>query len=280
MPRLGYALSSEEHGPNDLVDNAVRAEEGGFDFAKVSDHFHPWIAKQGHSPFVWSTLGGIARETDSLEVGTGVTCPLIRTHPAIVAQAAATARAMFEGRFSLGVGTGEHLNEHVLGDRWPAHHVRLEMLAEAIEVIRSLWIGEMGSHYGEHYTVENAQLFTLPEESPPIHVAASGTESAELAGRLGDGLISTAPNSDLVDQYRSAGESGNGPTFGQMTVCYAETEEEGRKTAFEWWPNAGLPGQLGQELPTTTHFEQAIQTLDEQEATEHIVCGPPFSLLK
>lgn len=273
MPRLGYALSSEEHGPNDLVEYASRAEEVGFDFAMISDHFHPWIGKQGNSPFVWSTLGGIARETDTLQVGTGVTCPTIRTHPAIIAHAAATTADMFDGRFELGVGTGENLNEHVHGDRWPEHDVRLEMLVEAVAVIRELWTGENVSHHGEHYTVENAKLYTLPEESPPINVAAGGPETAEVAGRIGDGLVATAPKSEIVDRFRSAGEGGNGSTYGQLTICYAETEEEGKEIAHEWWPNTGLPGELGQELPTPTHFEQAVQTLDREEATEHVVCG-------
>jgi G6PDH family F420-dependent oxidoreductase len=273
MPRLGYALSSEEHGPDDLVEYASRAEAVGFDFAMLSDHFHPWISKQGHSPFVWSTLGGIARETDTLQVGTGVTCPTIRTHPAIIAQAAATTADMFDGRFELGVGTGENLNEHVHGDRWPEHDVRLEMLVEAVAVIRELWTGENVSHHGEHYTVENAKLFTLPEESPSINVAAGGPETAEVAGRIGDGLVGTSPESEVVDRFRSAGEAGDGPTYGQLTICYAETEAEAKEIAHEWWPNSGLPGELGQELPTPKHFEQAVQTLDEDEATENVVCG-------
>ena len=273
MAKIGYALSSEEHGPNDLVDNAARAEEVGFDFAMISDHYHPWIGKQGNSPFVWSTLGAIARETDTLQVGTGVTCPTIRIHPAIIAQAAATTADMFDGRFSLGVGTGENLNEHVTGDRWPSHDVRLEMLIEAVEVIRELWTGEVADHHGKHYTVENAKLFTLPEESPPIDIAAGGPETADVAGNIGDGLISTAPKSELVDRYRSAGEGGNGPTYGQLTICYAETEEEGKKIAHEWWPNSGLSGELGQELPTVAHFEQAVGMVDQEEATKHVVCG-------
>lgn len=273
MPKIGYALSSEEHGPADLVDYATRAEEVGFDFARISDHFHPWIGKQGNAPFVWSTLGAIARETDDLRVGTGVTCPTIRIHPVIIAQAAATVADMFDGRFDLGVGTGENLNEHVEGDHWPEHERRLEMLVEAVAVIRELWTGENVSHYGEHYTVENAKLYTLPEESPPINVAAGGPETADAAGRIGDGLISTAPKSELVDHFRSSGEAGNGPTYGQLTVCYAETEEEGKKIAHEWWPNAGLPGELGQELPTPKHFEQAVKPLSREEATKHIVCG-------
>lgn len=273
MPELGYALSSEEHGPNQLAANAARAEDVGFEFALVSDHYHPWVEQQGEAPFVWTTLGGIARETDDLRVGTGVTCPTMRIHPAIIAQAAATTGAMFDGRFFLGVGTGERLNEHVLGDRWPPHHVRLEMLEEALAVMRELWTGEMHSHDGEHYTVENAQLFTLPEEPPDVAVAASGTEMASAAGRLGDALVSTAPSEDVVESFADA-DGADAPRYGQATVCWAETADEARETVREWWPNSALPGELGQELATPTHFEQATELVSEDDAVEHIPCGP------
>ena len=275
MPDLGYALSSEEHGPNDLVDHAARAEEVGFEFAFVSDHFHPWVTKQGESPFVWSTLGGIARETEELRVGTGVTCPLIRIHPAIVAQASATAGAMFEGRFFLGVGTGENLNEHVLGDRWPPYAVRQGMLAEAVDVIRELWTGEEVNHHGEHYTVEDARLFTHPEEPPDLAVAAAGPDSATLAGKLGDALVSVAPAEKVVETFEEErGGDGDAPKYGQATVCYADSAEEARETVHEWWPNGGLPGKLGQQLPTPEQFEQATQLVTEEKATEHVPCGP------
>ena len=198
---LGYAISSEEHRPLDLVRNAVRAEEAGFGFALVSDHFHPWIDRQGESPFVWSVLGGIAASTERLVVGTGVTCPILRIHPAIVAQAAATAAAMLPGRFFLGVGTGENLNEHVLGQRWPATYIRREMLEEAVAVMRLLWNGRLESHRGRHFTVENARIYTLPEEPIDVLVAAGGVEAAELAGRIGDGLIGTAPDEAIIDAF-------------------------------------------------------------------------------
>jgi len=171
-PEIGYALSSEEHGPADLVRYAALAEERGFSYALISDHFHPWIDHQGQSAFVWAVIGAIAQATERLRLGTGVTCPTIRTHPAIIAQASATAAAMMPGRFFLGVGTGENLNEHILGDRWPEGSVRVEMLAEAIEVIRLLWQGGYQSHHGRYYTVEEARLYTLPNEPPDIMVAA------------------------------------------------------------------------------------------------------------
>jgi len=273
MTRLGISLSAEQHGPTALVDMAGRAEDAGFDFAMVSDHFHPWLEEQDESAFVWTVLGGIARETDALEVGTGVTCPTIRIHPVNVAQAAATTAAAMDGRFFLGVGTGENLNEHVTGERWPAHHVRLDMLEEAIEVIRDLWAGEMCSHYGDHYTVENARLFTLPEEPPSIHVAAGGPTTAETAGRIADGLVATQPESSIVEDFRSGGDDDR-PRYGQLTACYAETEDEAREILHENWRNGALPGELGQELATPKHFDQATQLVEPDVLAEQVAIGP------
>jgi G6PDH family F420-dependent oxidoreductase len=270
---LGYALSSEEHRPLDLVDNAVRAEEAGFGFALISDHFHPWIDRQGQSPFVWSVLGAIAAETERLVVGTGVTCPILRLHPAIVAQAAATAAARLPGRFFLGVGTGEKLNEHVLGQRWPATHVRRDMLEEAIAVIRLLWEGRLESHRGRHFTVENARIYTLPDEPIDVLVAAGGVEAAELAGRVGDGLIGTAPDEAIIAAFEGAGGTGK-PRYAQATVCWAESEKEARRTAHAWWPNAALRGPLGQELPLPSHFEEATAMVTEDDVAQVVVCGP------
>jgi coenzyme F420-dependent glucose-6-phosphate dehydrogenase len=273
VPSIGYALSSEEHPPLDLVRHSAAAEEAGFSYALVSDHFHPWVDRQGQSPFVWSVIGGIAAATEGLRIGTGVTCPTIRIHPAIVAQAAATSAAMLPGRFFLGLGTGENLNEHVLGDRWPEGEVRLEMLEEAIEVIRLLWQGGYQSHHGRHYTLEEARIYTRPDEPPPIYVAASKPNAAELAGRVGDGLISTTPDTELVEQFESAGGEGK-PKLGQVTVCYAESEGDARRRAHEWWPNAAITGDLSQELPLPRHFEDAAEMVNEDDVAEKIVCGP------
>ena len=269
---VGYSLSSEEHAPGDLVRHARGAEEAGFGFALISDHFHPWVDRQGQSPFVWSVIGAIAVSTRTLRLGTGVTCPTIRIHPAIVAQAAATAACLMPGRFFLGVGAGENLNEHILGDRWPSADERREMLAESIEVMRGLWDGDLYSFEGHHYTVDRARLYTVPPEEMTIAVAAGGTEAAELAGRVGDALISTAPERELVDAYVKAG--GRGPRYGQLTVCWATTEREARRTALEWWPNAGLPGPLSQELPLPSHFEEAATIVTEDDVAESVVCGP------
>jgi G6PDH family F420-dependent oxidoreductase len=269
---LGYALSSEEHGPIDLVQNARRAEEVGFGFALISDHYHPWVDAQGESPFVWSVIGGIARATERLRLGTGVTCPTIRIHPAIVAHAAATCAAMMPGRFFLGVGTGENLNEHVTGAKWPAPDERLELLEEAIEIMRLLWQGGYQTHRGKHYTVENARLYTLPEEPPEIAVAAAQPQAARLAGEHGDALISVAPDEEVVGEFEDAGGKGK-PRYGQLHVCVAESEEEAKRTARAIWPNAGLEGPLSQELALPEHFEAAAEMVDEEDVAEQVICG-------
>jgi G6PDH family F420-dependent oxidoreductase len=273
MPHIGYALSSEEHLPNDLVHFAAEAEKAGFGYALISDHYHPWVDAQGQSPFVWSVIGGIAQATRRIRLGTGVTCPTMRIHPAVVAHAAATSAAMMPGRFFLGVGTGENLNEHILGDHWPAPDERLEMLEEAVEVIRLLWKGGYQTHRGKHYTVENARLYTLPDEPPEIYVAASQPLAAELAGRIGDALVTVAPDREIAERFDSSGGAGK-PKLGQLTVCWAATEEEARRTAYEIWPNGGLQGALSQELPLPEHFEQAAKTVTEDDVAESVVCGP------
>jgi len=272
MVELGYALSSEEHPPQKLIENARQAEKVGFTFALISDHFHPWIDKQGQSPFVWSLLGGIAQATQQLRIGTGVTCPLIRIHPAIIAQAAATVASLMPGRFFLGVGAGENLNEHITGEKWPPYDTRAAMLEEAVEIIRLLWEGGSQSFDGLYYTVENAQIYTLPDELPPLMVAASGKKAAELSGRIGDGLITTAPEKEVVESFKNAA-GGKRPMYGNVSVCWAADEASARKTAFEWWPNAGIGGELSQELPTPAHFEQAAKTVREEDVAESVICG-------
>jgi len=273
MVKLGYASSSEEHSPKELVEQLVQAEDTGFSFALISDHFHPWISAQGHSPFVWAVLGGAATATKKLEIGTGVTCPIIRIHPTILAQATATVAAMMEGRFFFGVGTGENLNEHIQGDRWVPHDLRIEMFEEAITVIRELWKGEVTNHWGKYYTVEDARLYTLPEQLPPIMLAASGEKAAQLAGQIGDGLISTAPEAKIVDAFRKAG-GGDKPRYAQITVCWANTREKAIDTVYKIWPNSGLEGDLNTELRTVVHFEQVTAMVKKEELAEKVVCGP------
>jgi G6PDH family F420-dependent oxidoreductase len=272
MTEFGYTLSSEEQGPTALVENACRAEGLGFAFASISDHYHPWVTAQGHSPFVWSVLGAIAARTEEISIGVGVTCPIVRIHPAILAQATATTSLLFGDRFFWGVGTGEALNEHVLGDRWPRPEIRRAMLEEAVAVVRELWTGQTVDHVGTYYEVENARLFDAPTADIPIIVSGFGPEAAELAGRIGDGYWGTSPDAELLTAFERAG--GTGPRYAQLTICWADDVETAKKTAREIWPNAGVSGQLSQDLPTWTHFEQAAEPLTEEQITGSLPCGP------
>jgi G6PDH family F420-dependent oxidoreductase len=270
MTELGFALSSEDHPPNELVRQAALAERAGFSFCMISDHYHPWNDAQGHSPFVWSTLGAIAQATETIRVGTGVTCPLIRQHPGLVAQAAATVAAMMPRRFFLGVGTGENLNEHVFGARWPLPDERLEMLEEAVAVMRLLWLGGEQTHRGRFYTVDHARVYTLPEEPVEVYVAASKPNAAALAKKIGDGFISTAPDADLVKTF-----DGNGkPRIGMMHCAYDENEKKGLERATKEWPNLALEGPLGQDLATPSDFEEAAAMIDESDVAESTPHGP------
>jgi coenzyme F420-dependent glucose-6-phosphate dehydrogenase len=270
--KIGYALSSEEHAPAALVRHARLAEEAGFGYALISDHFHPWTDRQGNASFVWSVLGGIAQDTERITIGTGVTCPTIRTHPAIIAHAAATVACLMPGRFVLGVGTGENLNEHVLGNRWPSLEIRQEMLEEAVEVIRLLWSGGLQSHRGAYFEVENARIYNLPPQPPPIYVAAGGPDSARLASRIGDGLISTAPDPDIVQAFDR--RAGGRPRLGQLTVCWGASMAEARRTARDVWPTSAIQGAASQELPLPSHFEDLTKDVTEEEIAAQIVCGP------
>src|SRR6195952_80121 len=225
--QIGCFLSCEEFGPRDLVELAKRAEQAGFHALWISDHYHPWNDEQGHSGFVWSIIGALAQAT-SLPVTTGVTCPTIRIHPAVIAQAAATSGVLHEGRFNLGVGSGEALNEHILGDHWPEADIRLEMLREAVEVMRTLWQGGQQSHRGRHYTVENARIYDLPGEPPPVLVSGFGPKATRLAAEIGDGFVTTSPDKDAIGQYRSGG--GTGPVHAGTKVCFMDSEDEARET--------------------------------------------------
>ena len=275
---FGYTLSSEEWAPRQLVEAARRAEAAGFDFCSISDHYHPWIDAQGHSPFVWSVLGAVAEATSEIEVGVGVTCPIVRNHPAVIAQAAATTSLLFDGRFVFGVGSGEALNETILGHRWPPAPVRLRMLEEAMEVMRALWTGDEVDHHGEFYRVENARLYDPPEGGDlTTVVSAFGTKAAEVAADIGDGLWNTSPDDEVVTTYREAG--GEGPVYGQMTVCYGDDEAACRKLVAEQWPNAGFAGELAQELRTPAHFGQVADSLTEDQAVGPMPCGPDLDAI-
>lgn len=269
---FGYTLSSEEHGPAMLVDNAVRAEEHGFSFVSLSDHYHPWISEQGHSPFAWAVLGAIAARTTTIDVGVGVTCPIMRIHPAVVAHAAATTSLLLDGRFFLGLGTGEALNEHITGERWPPPDVRREMLGEAVEVLRRLWTGETIDHHGTHFTVENARLFDPPGERIPVIVSGFGDAAIELAAQIGDGYWGHSPERHAIRHFVESG--GSGPRYAQVDVCWADDAASAHATVHRVWPTGGLSGQLSQDLPTWTHFEAAVTTVRQEDATATVPCGP------
>jgi G6PDH family F420-dependent oxidoreductase len=271
--QLGYWLSSEEHPPRDLVRMAAEAEQAGFGEAMISDHFHPWTPTQGEAGFVWATLGGIAHATSTLRVATGVSAPIIRVHPVVVAHAASTVASMMPGRFALGLGTGERLNEQVTGTRWPRTGERREMLSEAIDVIRRLLDGEEVTHSGPHFRVEHAQLFTRPPVPPPILVAAGGRRSAELAGRKGDGLIATQPDPVIVQQFEQAGGTGK-PKVGQVHLCWADTEDDAVETALKWWPNSALPGAAKSELARPADLAALGDLVGADDIRKKVVCGP------
>ncbi|MGA6168302.1 TIGR03557 family F420-dependent LLM class oxidoreductase [Amycolatopsis magusensis] len=272
MVSIGYFLSCEEFGPRELVEQAQRAEAAGFERLWISDHFHPWLDEQGQSPFVWSVIGALSQVT-SLPITTAVTCPLVRLHPAVVAQAAATAAVQCRGGFTLGVGTGEALNEHVTGEPWPTPPVRLEMLEEAIEVIRELHTGKLTSHRGKHYTVENARIYTRPEEPVPIYVSAFGPAATKLAARVGDGFCTVAPDADAVALYRREG-GGDRPVQGGMKVCWAPSEEDGVRTAHRLWRNELLPGKLPSTLPNPDDFTDAAELVTADMVRGQFACGP------
>ncbi|MDX6452691.1 MAG: hypothetical protein QOH16_2740 [Gaiellaceae bacterium] len=268
---IGYWLASEEHAPKALVENAKLAEGAGFSHVLISDHIHPWVDAQGHSPFVWGVIGAIAEATERIQVGTAVTCPLIRTHPAIVAHAAATAQSLLDGRFFLGVGTGENLNEHVLGDKWPRADVRLEMLDEAIDVIRALLGGEYETFRGKHYTVEQAKLYDAPKEPPPIIVAAKAEHAAKLAAAKGDGTMNTKPDADVVKLFKEAG--GTGPIYGKVAGAFVPSEDEARKLAKERQPNSAMGGDLSTELALPRDFEAVAELVREEDLEGSLVFG-------
>jgi G6PDH family F420-dependent oxidoreductase len=263
----------EQRGPRELVSDARGAEVAGFDFAVISDHYHPWLETQGSSPFAWSVLGALAEVTHRMGLMTMVTCPTMRYHPAVVAQMAATVAVMSDGRFQLGVGSGENLNEHVVGMPWPPGNVRHEMLAEAIDIIRQLSEGGFQRYTGSHYDVYDARLYTLPERPVRVHVAAGGPVGARQAGELGDGLIATEPLPDLVREFRAAGGEGK-PCYGQVAVCYGESEDEALRTAHSLWRFA-VPGwKVQAELPNPPNFEAATATVRPEDVAELVPCGP------
>ncbi len=268
---FGYKLASEAFGPAELVRQAVAAEAAGFDFVEISDHYHPWLDVQGHSPFAWSVLGAIAARTETVGLATGVTCPTIRYHPAIIAQAAATVALLSDGRFSLGVGSGERLNEHVVGHEYPSVRHRHVMFREALDIIRLLWSGGYHSYDGEYLQLDEARVFDLPEVLPDIIVAAGGPDAARLAAEYGDGLFTTEPSPDLVETYRGAG--GTGPRYAEMSVAWAPNADDAADAALRTnrWGVTGW--KVMSELPNPVNFDAATGTVRREDILENFVCG-------
>ncbi|MGA4845296.1 LLM class F420-dependent oxidoreductase [Streptomyces sp. G5(2025)] len=272
MVQIGYTMMTEQAGPRALVDDVVAAEQAGFDFSVTSDHYFPWLESQGHSPYAWSVLGAAAQATSRIPLMTYVTCPTVRYHPAVVAQKAATMQLLSEGRFRLGLGSGENLNEHVVGAGWPSPQTRLEMLEEAIEIIRALFSGDNVNHQGTHFDVANARLWDLPDELPPIGVAVSGKRSCTLAGRLADLVIATEPKAELLDSFDRHGGSGK-PRVGQLPVCYDPDKDAAVARAHDQfrWSMGGWP--VNSELPGPSGFAGATQFVTERDIAEQIPCG-------
>jgi G6PDH family F420-dependent oxidoreductase len=274
--KIGYLLSSEEFGPRQLIEQARAAERADFQDLCISDHYHPWNDQQGQSPFVWTVIGALAEAAPSMRVTTAVTCPTVRIHPAVIAQAAASAAVLLDGRFSLGVGSGEALNEHILGHPWPPAPVRLEMLEEAIGLVRELWTGRVVTSRGRHYQVDHARIYTRPETPPPILVSGLGKRSIELAARVGDGYFLITPDRECVEAFRLRGGDGK-PVYALMKVCYGADEAAARRTAHRLWPIDRLPGELAAVLPTPEHLEQASSMVTEDMVAQAVPCGPDLS---
>lgn len=270
--KLGFKLIAEAYGPTEIVEQAVRAEEAGFDFVEVSDHFHPWVSEHEHSGFAFSMLAAIAARTSAIGLATGVTCPFIRYHPAIVAQAAATTAILSGGRFTLGVGAGERLNEHVVGAGWPAVTRRHEMLREALEIIRVLWSGGYHSYDGKHLRLEDARIFDLPDDLPEIAVAAGGTQAARVAGELGDALFVTEPREDLIAAYEAAG--GRGHRYAEVPLAWAPSVEAAAESARRLFRFGVTGWKVQAELPNPVNFDAATELVTAEHMREQFGCGP------
>jgi G6PDH family F420-dependent oxidoreductase len=269
--RIGYKLSAEAFGPQELISQAVRAEHAGFDFVEISDHYHPWLDVQGHAPFAWTVLGAIAARTERLGLATGVTCPSVRYHPAIIAQAAATLAIVSNNRFTLGIGAGERLNEHVVGQGFPSVRGRQERLAEALDIINLLWQGGYRSYEGKHLQLEDARVFDLPDPLPVIAVAAGGRNAAELAATHGSGLFATEPRADLVEAYAAKG--GSGPKYAEVPMAWATTEEAGVQEALKTSAWAVTGWKVMSELPNPANFEAAATTVKEDDIRAQFAVG-------
>ncbi|QLL07194.1 LLM class F420-dependent oxidoreductase [Mycobacterium vicinigordonae] len=283
MARFGYTLMTEQCGPKQLVRDAVTAEQRGFDFEVCSDHFSPWLATQGHAPNAWAVLGAVAHVTERVDLYSYVTCPTMRYHPAVVAQQAATVQILADGRFTLGLGSGENLNEHVVGKGWPAVERRQDMLREAIKIIRELFGGELVNWRGEYFQVDSARLWDLPEAPPGIGVAMAGAKGVEKFGKLADHLIAVQPDKDLVDTWYTARHSGGPPgagrVVGQIPVCWDPDRDAAIERAheqFRWFAGGWT---VNADLPTPAGFAGATQFVRPEDVADSIPCGPDLDAI-
>jgi G6PDH family F420-dependent oxidoreductase len=270
--QVGYKLATEAFGPEQIIEQTVAAEEAGFDFVELSDHYHPWLESQGHSAFTWSLLGAMAARTQRIGLVTGVTCPMIRYHPAVIAQAAATVQIISGNRFTLGVGSGERLNEHVVGGGWPAVRIRHHMLREALEIINLLWEGGYQSYEGKYLTLEDARVWDLPDRLPVIAVASGGPGASKLAAEHGSGLFATEPKAELVEEYAAHG--GSGPRYAEVPMAWAEDEDAAVQEVLEKsrWALTGWP--VMSELPNPVNFDAASSTVKPEDVTGQFSVGP------
>ena len=272
-PSFGYTLMTEQSRPKKLVSYAARAEEAGFDFEVMSDHYFPWLDEMGHAGYAWAMLGAVSQVTTSVELMTYVTCPLLRYHPAVVAQKAATIGVLSDGRFTLGLGAGENLNEHVVGQGWPPANVRHEMMEEAVEIIHSLLAGGYVNHAGKHYRVDSAKLWDLPESKVPLALAVSGPQSIDVLAPFADALVAVEPKPDLIERWTKVNPAAD-RAIGQIPISWHADRDvavERAHSLFRWF---GGGWKVNAELPGTAGFDSASQFVRPEDVADAIPCGP------
>jgi len=283
MTRFGYTLMTEQSGPKDLVRWAVAAEQAGFDFEVSSDHYSPWLTEQGHAPYAWSVLGAVAHATERVDLMTYVTCPTIRYHPAVVAQKAATLQLLADGRFTLGVGSGESLNEHVVGEGWPGVITRQEMLVEAIDVIRQLHTGDLVTHHGDYFDVDSARIWDLPDEPVQIGVAVGGDKGIDRLAPLADHLIAVEPDADLISTWNGTAGAprigGSARAVGQIPICWGPDRDAAVELAHQQFRWFGGGWSVNSDLPTPAGFSGASQFVRPEDVAESIPCGPDLDAI-
>jgi G6PDH family F420-dependent oxidoreductase len=283
VTNFGYTLMTEQSGPKDLVRWAVAAEQAGFDFEVSSDHYSPWLTEQGHAPYAWSVLGAVAHATERVDLMTYVTCPTLRYHPAVIAQKAATLQLLADGRFTLGVGSGESLNEHVVGEGWPGVTTRQEMLVEAIDVIRQLHTGDLVTHHGDYFDVDSARIWDLPDEPVQIGVAVGGDKGIDRLAPLADHLIAVEPDAELITAWNDtagAPRIGDGArAVGQIPICWGRDRDAAVQLAHEQFRWFGGGWSVNSDLPTPAGFAAASQFVRPEDVAESIPCGPDLDAI-